>query len=137
MDFSQFSGCCKAEILYDFGGGESTDKKEDYTKKSIIKWVKKKLTRMKKDGTALVFAVATSTQPNAVAALEELGFYGHPKPKKCHGNNEDHKVMPFFLNLSEWDEEKFDSRYNPDTDQYKDRPNRRLSPARQNKWYYY
>lgn len=119
-----FPLCCSAEVIADFGGGH-IGQIENYAKKDIINWVKAKLTSLKRGhNTAVVLAIPTSTQPNAIAALEELGFYGAPDPRTCSRTRRGaHKMYPMFLPMQEWDEKKFNSQYNPEKDEYVDRPN--------------
>lgn len=124
MRILNFPLCCSATVIADFGGGH-VGQTENHTKKVIIDWVKGKLTMLKREhNTAVVFAIPTSTQPNAIAALEELGFYGAPNPKTCsRTKREAHKMYPMFLPMQEWDEKKFNSEYNPEKDKYVDKPN--------------
>lgn len=122
--YSEFMpGCCSAKIIVDFGGGH-VGQTENFTKQEVIRWVKKQLSLLKRDRKAVVLAIPTSTQPNAIAALEELGFYSHPNPEVCAITPKGrHKILPMFIALNEWDEEAFDKRYDPTLDTYENKKN--------------
>src|SRR3546814_16401273 len=66
----------------------------------------------------------TSTQPNAYAALEELGFYHHPGGIDGGGSYAEskHKMSCMFIPLNEWDEKAFNEGYDPKKDDYIDGP---------------
>lgn len=131
MIICDFPGCCKAKVLYRFGGGH-VGQIENHTKQQVIEYVKNSL-RSLKGRSALLFAVPTSAQPNAIAALEEMGFYSAPDYKTCSRIKSDrHKLIPFFIPLSEWNEKEFNKRYDPIKDTYKNKRNSGLAPNTQN-----
>lgn len=119
-----FPGCCTARVLYNFGGGH-VGQRENHTKAEVIKQVKNILSNLKRDFVASVVAMPTTTQPNAVAALEELGFYHHPDGIEGGGyfkSGTPHKMCCMFMPLNEWDEKEFNERYDPEEDEYEDKP---------------
>lgn len=124
VSLAPFPLCCTARVLYNFGGGH-IGQTEDYSKRDLISIVKNMLTVHKKT-CAVVVAIPTSTQPNAVAALEELGFYWHPDGMAGGGTHvygKQHAMHCMFMPLNEWDEKAFDDRYDPKKDDYIDGPN--------------
>src|SRR3546814_5478912 len=94
-----FPLCCSAKVIYGFGGGH-VGQIEDYSKKEAIVAIKKLIKRYKPLCAVLV-AMPTSTQPNAYAALEELGFYHHPGGIDGGGSYAEskHKMSCMFLPL--------------------------------------
>lgn len=121
MNITSFPGCCVAYVIYGFGGGHN-GQQESHTKQEVILGVKKYLNGY--EGCALIFAIPTATQPNAIAAFEELGFYTAPDSDTCYATgNKNHKIHPFFMPLREWDEKEFDARYNPEEDTYVNKAN--------------
>lgn len=119
MRVDAFPNCCAARVISNFGGGHEAQA-EGWTKQAIIDYMKKTLDDFKDDEIALAFCCVTTTQPNAIAALVELGFYGYDD-KGAVGYVKRHRVFPFFLPLMEWDRKKFDSEYNPELDTYKNK----------------
>lgn len=120
-----FPLCCSARVFNDFGGGH-VGQAEGWTKAELIKWLRSRLNACK-PYYATVVAIVTTTQPNAFAALEEVGFYGHPDGISGGGYRppaKNHKMCVMFMPLNEWDEKKFLDEYNPKKDKYKDGPNR-------------
>lgn len=113
MHLEDYPYCCSALVICDFGGGHQREM-ENFTKQEAIKGIKRAMAR---GGASLYTAVVTSTQPNAIAAFEELGFYGHPSIEI----DKEHRMFPFFLPIKEWDEKAFDARYNPKKDKYKNK----------------
>ena len=111
MHTEDFPYCCSACVIVDFGGGHKGET-EDYTKQEAIKGISKLLSRSR---CKTVFALVTSSQPNAKAALEEMGFYTHPNPDMCATK---HKMYPYFIHRNEWDRKAFEARYDPEKDTY-------------------
>lgn len=118
-----FPLCCSARVIHNFGGGH-VGEIEDYSKKEAIAAIKA-IIKTYKPQYAVLVAMPTSTQPNAYAALEELGFYHHPDGIDGGGNYArlKHKMSCMFLPLNEWDEKAFNERYDPKKDEYIDGPN--------------
>jgi hypothetical protein len=121
---SNFTDCCSGAIFSGFGGGH-VGETESWSKRELIKWLCDKLTKCKLR-YATVVAIPTSSQPNAIAALEEVGFYQHPDGVDGGGYRltKSHKMCVMFMPLYEWDEKKFLESYDPNKDDYKDKPNR-------------
>lgn len=119
MHLEDFPYCCSAEVIVDFGGGH-THERESYTKEEAIKGIKYYLSN---SNAKTIFALVTSTQPNAKAALEEIGFYTHPDPSMCATR---HKMFPYFIHRKEWNRKEFEARYNPEKDTYVNGKNKGL-----------
>lgn len=123
MRISSFPSCCGARVIVDFGAGYAGAESESHTKQQVIAWVADQLHKLK--SVAVVYAMPTSSQPNAIAALEELGFYTHPNPDICYNSSgaKRHKLLPYFIAPKEFDLKGFNSRYNPEEDDYENKPN--------------
>ena len=119
MRVLDFPSCCSARIICNFGGGHE-GQTEAWTKQAIIDYMKDTLDDFKNNEIALAFCCVTTSQPNAIAALVELGFYGYTD-KGAVGYSEVHRVFPFFMPLMEWDREKFNREYDPESDKYKNK----------------
>lgn len=136
-----FPWCCSAKVIAEFGGGH-VGQIEGWPKRELVKWLAHYLTQLKKE-CASVVAIPTTTQPNAIAALEEIGFYMHPDGEKGGGkvpHSSAHRVTVMFLPLNEWDSKEFSERYDPKKDKYVDKPNsgavfKKESMAKVMDWY--
>jgi len=125
-----FPDCCSAFIYSGFGGGH-IDETEDFTKQECIKWLCKNLTASKRS-RATVVAILTTTQPNAIAAFEEVGFYMHPDGDAGGGVSpytKNHRMSVMFMPLTEWDEKRFNEQYDPEKDTYVNQKNNGIKAA--------
>lgn len=121
MRIDEFPNCCAAIVVSCFGGGHE-GQTEDWTKQAVIDYFVKNLKSWKNNQRAVVFCCPTTSQPNAIAALRELGFYGYEEDEKgCAGYSRRHRMFPFFLPLMEWDEKAFKEKYDPEKDEYKNK----------------
>src|SRR6185312_6622008 len=114
MYISYMEGCCKAQVLTEFGGGEKGDSvRNEITNfdddgyislEKAIKQVDERFKTMKRMGTPkIIFATTTSNQPAAEKLLTHLGFYTSRKATKTSGGR---KLRAWFLPLDEYKGEK-------------------------------
>lgn len=102
MFVEDMPGCCCAEVVSGFGGGEEFDSLRDQKAKSTIRReLHRALSCSKRRGVALVFATTTSNQPNAKEVLEEFGFYT-AAPVSIPNSERGRKIQAWFLPLSEY-----------------------------------
>lgn len=92
--------CCGALEIGHFGGGETVHTLEhQLPKDEIERAVKEKIKTARGRGFSIVFATTMCNQPNAAAALKELGFHGtDPAPMTY---NSDRKIQGWILPLNE------------------------------------
>lgn len=112
------SGCCKAEVLSEFGGGERDDPKANFiygfdwegddklSLEEAVAAVDERFKTMKRLGTPkIIFATTTSNQPLAEKLLTELGFYTSKEASTTSGGR---KLRAWFLPLEEYKPKKFE-----------------------------
>lgn len=106
MYIDDMPGCCKAKVLFGFGGGEfgeddeeneDTDRGEEAGDEESIT---QEILAMQKHGfPSLLFASTTSNQPFTEAVLRKLGFTTTDKPAKLRRGR---SVYGWVLNVNEF-----------------------------------